>query len=92
MKEKLLAILHADTDIDIKVGLIEDLKYQIADKEIMAICNEYLVFMSERNQLLLDTVGLNGIDADVQYVTESSLWLRFKDYLIEKEKYNAPSL
>jgi hypothetical protein len=85
MKEKLLAIIRADTDEDTKVEWIEGLIEKNDDKKLMEISNEYLEFMSDRNQLLLDTVGLNGLEADVKYVTPSELWNRFKDYLTEKE-------
>jgi hypothetical protein len=85
MKEKLLAIIRADTDEDTKVEWIEGLIEKYEDKKLMEISNEYLEFMSDRNQLLLDTVGLNGLEADVKYVSPSELWNRFKDYLTEKE-------
>jgi ribosomal protein S8 len=84
MKEKLLAIIRADTDEDTKADLIADLAKQIEDKEMMNTANEFLIFSTKRNDFIVDELGILGFIDDCKSVTKEQIWGWFKDYLIEK--------
>lgn len=78
MKDKILALINAPTDIEIKVELLEEY--------MKVCCEEYIVFNVERNDLLVGALGLDGFMDDILSVNKRELWERFKDYLNEKYK------
>ena len=76
MKDKLLAIIDAPCDDEIKVDLLEEY--------VKACCEEYIVFNVERNDLIISSMGIVGFFEDAAAITKRELFERFKDYLSEK--------
>ena len=76
MKDKILAILNAQTDQDIKVDLLDTL--------MRVTAQEYKTFSNERDELLFSVGGLNLFEADCN-LPPTELWERF--VIAMKEKY-----
>ncbi len=68
MKEKIKAILYADTDIDIKIDLLDAL--------LRVACQEFKIWACERDMLILSSGGLQGFDDD-SYLLPTDIWERF---------------
>jgi len=78
MKHKLKAIIDAPCDAEIKAELLEEF--------VKACSEDYLIFTTDRNDMMVSLMGLHGFDEDAQTVDKTELWVRFKDYLTEKYK------
>jgi len=88
MKDKIKAIFHADTDDDIKIDLLVELINEEVDKETMNQCNSFLIFSANRNELLVDQLGLEGFIEDCQSTPTDQIWKYFKKYLLIKKQEN----
>jgi hypothetical protein len=77
MKEKLLAIIRADTDEDIKVDLLESVMRMTSQ--------EYKTWACQRDVMILSCMGLNGFADDVEGILPTDVWERF--VIDMKEKY-----
>ena len=69
MKDKIKAILYADTDIDIKIDLLDAL--------IRTTCQEYKDWACERDVLILSSMGVEGFADDIAGVMPTDIWKRF---------------
>jgi len=75
MKDKILAILNAQTDQDIKVDLL--------DAIMRVACQEYKTWACERDDLIM-SVGIEAFSDDC-YLPPTDVWERF--VIAMKEKY-----
>ena len=76
MKDKILAILNAQTDQDIKVDLLDTL--------MRVTAQEYKKWANDRDSLLFDAGGLD-LFMDDCYLPPTDVWQRF--VIAMKEKY-----
>jgi hypothetical protein len=76
MKDKLIAILSNSCDDDIKSELLEEM--------IRFYCEDYFIFSAERNELIMEALGLYGFGEDAITVNKKEIFERFKEYMVEK--------
>jgi hypothetical protein len=97
MKDKIESIFNAPTSYEHKVELIgfliEKTVKDVVDKKdeyLMELCNAFLIFSANRNDMIVTKEGLIGFANDCVNTSKEAIWEEFKDYLKAKSKILMP--